>query len=266
MPGDLERLPAPVAPPAAGAGPAAVAAELLDIQGGGPGAVGPGPRSCRPRGARAAPGGPRSRMSSLVIPENWHSQEQALGMTPENTASAAAQPGELTPENVELLTEYARHLGCSLLSGDTVLALSAPTRLDAAERECPAPDRRSASPLISSDMSGSITRPVGPAGCGELESARCEFSFRRGGARPRRGRGWWPRREARGLTGSARPAARAAGPPVPGETRGGRAARGGELGTALPGTSWGRFRAGFRDRRGGGPGPGAGVTKPARGW
>ena len=35
IPGDLERLPAPVAPPAAGAGPAAVAAELLDIQGGG---------------------------------------------------------------------------------------------------------------------------------------------------------------------------------------------------------------------------------------
>jgi hypothetical protein len=38
-------------------------------------------------------------------------------MTPENTASVAAQSGEITPENAELRTEYARHLKCSLLSG-----------------------------------------------------------------------------------------------------------------------------------------------------
>ena len=38
-------------------------------------------------------------------------------MTPENAASAVVQPGELTPENAELLAEYAGHLEHSPLSG-----------------------------------------------------------------------------------------------------------------------------------------------------
>ena len=42
-----------------------------------------------------------------------------LGMTPENAASAAARPPELTPENAALLAEYADHLEHSPLSGHT---------------------------------------------------------------------------------------------------------------------------------------------------
>ena len=38
-------------------------------------------------------------------------------MTPENAASAVAQPGELTPENAELLAKYAGHLERSPLTG-----------------------------------------------------------------------------------------------------------------------------------------------------
>ena len=40
-------------------------------------------------------------------------------MTPENAASAVAQPSELTPENAELLAEYASHLEHSPLTGHT---------------------------------------------------------------------------------------------------------------------------------------------------
>jgi hypothetical protein len=34
-----------------------------------------------------------------AIPENWHSQEQAPGIIPENLASPVAPAAELTPEN-----------------------------------------------------------------------------------------------------------------------------------------------------------------------
>jgi len=40
-------------------------------------------------------------------------------MTPENAASAVAQPAELTPENTALLAEYATHLERAPLSGHT---------------------------------------------------------------------------------------------------------------------------------------------------
>ena len=40
-------------------------------------------------------------------------------MTPENAASAVAQPSELTPENAPLLGEYADHLQHSPLAGHT---------------------------------------------------------------------------------------------------------------------------------------------------
>ena len=40
-------------------------------------------------------------------------------MTPENAASAVVQPAELTPENAELLAEYADHLEHAPLSGHT---------------------------------------------------------------------------------------------------------------------------------------------------
>ena len=40
-------------------------------------------------------------------------------MTPENAATAVVQPGELTPENAELLAGYAGHLGRSPLTGHT---------------------------------------------------------------------------------------------------------------------------------------------------
>ena len=40
-------------------------------------------------------------------------------MTPENAASAVAQAAELTPENAELLAEYADHLERSPLTGHT---------------------------------------------------------------------------------------------------------------------------------------------------
>jgi hypothetical protein len=59
----------------------------------------------------------RNGMYVPLIPEDGHSQERDAGMTPENTASAMAQPGELTPENAELLAGQAGHLERSPLSG-----------------------------------------------------------------------------------------------------------------------------------------------------
>jgi hypothetical protein len=41
------------------------------------------------------------------MPENTHSQEQALGITPENLASPVAAAAGLTPENKELLASYS---------------------------------------------------------------------------------------------------------------------------------------------------------------
>jgi hypothetical protein len=49
--------------------------------------------------------------------ENGHSQEQAPGITPENLASAVAQPGEVTPENAELLARYGDPLQRFPLTG-----------------------------------------------------------------------------------------------------------------------------------------------------
>jgi hypothetical protein len=42
-----------------------------------------------------------------MILENTHSQEQALGITPENLASPVATAAELTAENMELLASYS---------------------------------------------------------------------------------------------------------------------------------------------------------------
>jgi hypothetical protein len=49
----------------------------------------------------------RRRSSPSRILENSHSQEQAPGLTPENTVSTVAQAGESTPENAELPANYA---------------------------------------------------------------------------------------------------------------------------------------------------------------
>jgi hypothetical protein len=46
-----------------------------------------------------------------------HSQEQSPDVTPENAAEQPAQPTGLTPENAELLAEYADHLERSPLTG-----------------------------------------------------------------------------------------------------------------------------------------------------
>ena len=52
-----------------------------------------------------------------MILENGHSQEQSPGMTPENAMNPPTQRAGLTPENAELLAEYAGHLECSPLTG-----------------------------------------------------------------------------------------------------------------------------------------------------
>src|SRR5271165_3010169 len=45
-----------------------------------------------------------------MILENGHSQDQGPGRTPENAAGRPSQRAGLTPENAELLAEYAGHL------------------------------------------------------------------------------------------------------------------------------------------------------------
>jgi hypothetical protein len=49
-------------------------------------------------------------------------------VTPENAASTATQPSELTPENAKLLAEYARRLERSPLSGRSRAPTSARSR------------------------------------------------------------------------------------------------------------------------------------------
>jgi hypothetical protein len=48
-------------------------------------------------------------------------------MTPENAARLSVRPAGLTPENAELLTQYAGHLEHSPLSGAPTSARSGPT-------------------------------------------------------------------------------------------------------------------------------------------
>ena len=50
-------------------------------------------------------------------PENYDSQEQGAGVTPENAGETMAQAAELTPENAALLAEYGIHLQRSPLTG-----------------------------------------------------------------------------------------------------------------------------------------------------
>ena len=59
----------------------------------------------------------RIRRTGAGTSENGLSQEQALGITPENLASPAAAAAGLTPENKELLARYPDQDPCRLRGG-----------------------------------------------------------------------------------------------------------------------------------------------------
>lgn len=60
----------------------------------------------------------RIRRTGAGTSENGLSQEQALGITPENLASPAAAAAGLTPENKELLASYPDQHPCRLAAAE----------------------------------------------------------------------------------------------------------------------------------------------------
>ena len=88
-------------------------------------------------------GGGERRGTDAGLPEsfeNWHSQEELPGITPENAAGQSAQRADCTPENAKPLARYAGHLDNSSLRATPREPISARSARGSMAR-CLAPPR-----------------------------------------------------------------------------------------------------------------------------